>query len=425
MTWLFRYKIRHFFQESFWLFPVLGILIALIVGPILRWADPRISFHIYVLQPEGARALIGPLAASLFTFVVFVISTMLLLAQLASGNLTPRVIHFVFNDTTGKIVLGLFTLSFTLSLEALGRIEQTVPLLQVNVAIFVNLLSFALFFFFVQNVGRKLLPTLILENWAQKGKAVIHQMFPNNFSGLENNSEASHISRAQSSSRSFNYHGPSGNFLAFGIESLVEEARRHKGRIEILPQIGDFVSRGDPFFRVSPAQAAWSESRLFTAVAIGPERTVEQDPPYAFRLIVDVASKALSPGINDPTTAVMAIDHLQGLLKLLGGRELDSGEARDIENQLRLTYATTTWAQYVSLAVTEIRIFGVQSIQIPRRLQAMLEDLIAVLPASRHPPLQEEMGLLRELVQRHYLTTIDQNRALKPDLQGLGGREIH
>src|SRR6185369_5074569 len=111
--------------------------------------------------------------------------------------------------------------------------------------------------------------------------------------------------------------------------------------------------------------------------------TPEQDPTLAFRIMVDIASKALSPAINDPTTAVLAIDQIHHLLRNVGGRCLDEERVRDVTGRLRLVYRTPDWQDFVHLAVTEIRHFGGESIQIARRMRAMLENLIQCLPRER------------------------------------------
>ena len=119
-----------------------------------------------------------------------------------------------------------------------------------------------------------------------------------------------------------------------------------------------------------------------------------------FRILVDIANKALSPAINDPTTAVLALDQIDNLLLDLGRRRLDEGLVRDRDGKLRLIYGTPDWPDFVMLGVSEIRQFGEGSIQVDRRLRAMLEHLIATFPESRRPPLQAELALLGHGVEQ-------------------------
>ena len=116
--------------------------------------------------------------------------------------------------------------------------------------------------------------------------------------------------------------GRSKILLAVDLTSLIEEARRRDGVIEVVPEIGDFVATDEPLFRLYAGAEAIDDDRLRAALAFGDERTMEQDPVFAFRILVDIGLKALSPAINDPTTAVLAIDQVHRLLRVAGKRRL-------------------------------------------------------------------------------------------------------
>jgi uncharacterized membrane protein len=165
------------------------------------------------------------------------------------------------------------------------------------------------------------------------------------------------------------------------------------------------------------------EERLHESLALGGERTAEQDPAFLVRTIVDIACKALSPAINDPTTAVLALDQIHHLLRNVGQRKLDTGQTRDRDGRLRLVYGTPDWEDFVELGLTEIRHYGASSIQVARRQRALLVDLLAVLPARRHPPLRAELQRLERAVERAFSDGDDRARAARGDSQGLGGQE--
>jgi len=209
--------------------------------------------------------------------------------------------------------------------------------------------------------------------------------------------------------------------LAFDLKGLVSLAARSNCVLELVPEVGDFVAAGDPLFRVFGGGDDLTDDRLRRSVALGQERTVEQDAMFAFRIIVDIASKALSPAINDPTTAVLSIDQIHHLLRDVGGRSLAEGRETDSRGQLRLAYRTPNWEDFVHLAVTEIRQYGRDSIQVMRRLRAMLENLIETLPERRAPLLRQELSLLEASSKRIFPDLDDQTLAEIPDLQGMGG----
>jgi uncharacterized membrane protein len=210
--------------------------------------------------------------------------------------------------------------------------------------------------------------------------------------------------------------------LAFDLDGIVTRAQEAGCVVELVPEVGDFVAAGSPLFRIFGGEGRPSESGLCQSVALGQERTMEQDPALAFRIIVDIASKGLSPAINDPTTAVLAIDQIHYLLRSVGERRLDEGLAHDRSDTLRLVYRTPDWEDFVHLAVTEIRQFGCTSIQVVRRLRAMLEDLSEVLPPERAALLRGELALLDRSVERSFPEPEDQAQASVSDLQGVGGK---
>jgi len=210
--------------------------------------------------------------------------------------------------------------------------------------------------------------------------------------------------------------------LAFDLRGILELGVRHDCLVELVPQVGNFVAPGDALFRVHGGPSLTDQS-LRHCIALGAERTMEQDPTFAIRLIVDIASKALSPAINDPTTAVLAIDRIHHLLRHVGGRRLDNEKVRDKMGRVRLIVRTPDWEDFVTLATTEIRQFGGASIQVARRLRAMLEDLIETLPEERANPLLQELKILKSTSERSFQEPEDRVRAGVSDSQGVGGAD--
>jgi uncharacterized membrane protein len=153
---------------------------------------------------------------------------------------------------------------------------------------------------------------------------------------------------------------------------------------------------------------------------MGAERTIEQDATFAFRVIVDIAIKALSRAINDPTTAVLAIDQLHRLLRAVGRRHLHDDVMRDASGDLRVVYKTPNWDDFVQLSCREIRFYGAENFQVARRLRAMLENLQQALPEARWPALRKELDLLDRTLEKVHSLPGDLAVARTPDLQGLG-----
>jgi uncharacterized membrane protein len=422
MTWLQRYRLRHFLRFTFWSVPVAWMLAALIAVRFVRWIDDQTSWSWFEFTAEGAREVLVGLSSSMLTFIVFAVSALLLAVQLASAQLTPRIIALVFSLRRVKVSVGVFLFAYTFTLGTLGRLEtQHVPQLLVFLSVFSTLSSIALFFWFVQQVGMSLRPVFVLQRLWEEGLQVIDSVYPRAFDPTISPPLLSDLNTLPKPARIIEHTGNSGAFLAFGAKELLIAAQQAACVIEMVPQVGDFVSHGDPLFRIYPANSAIKAEALYQMVAFGPERTLEQDPGCAFRLMVDIASRSLSPAINDPTTAVLAIDQIHRRLRAIGQKQLDTGTVCDEHGKLRLLYPTPQWEGFVSLAVIEIRLFGASSIQIPRRLRAMLEHLIAVLPDTRAPALHRELSLLHRAVERDYPDAEDRRSAETGDRQGIGG----
>lgn len=203
--------------------------------------------------------------------------------------------------------------------------------------------------------------------------------------------------------------------------ALMAAAERSNGVIEFVPQVGDFVAVDEPLFNLYGGAREIDDRILRAAVAFGSERTLEQDPTFAFRIVIDIGLRALSPAINDPTTAVLAIDQLHRMLRRVGTRNLRTDEIRDSAKQLRVVCRTPNWEDFVHLSFSEIRSCGAQNLQIVRRLRAMIENLVQTLPPHRHAPLQLELNLLNRDIAKNFAYAEEQALARIADSQGLGG----
>ena len=419
MSWLDRYRLKLYVRNSIWILPSVSIVAGLVAVALLNQVDRALGLELN-LATGTAQAVMGTVAASMFTLVVVSSSAVLVAVQLASAQLTPRIILLVYRSRIRKLCVSAFMFTFTFSVAALVRIESTVPLLTSYVAAYGFLLNLALFLYFVDSMGKTLRPSAALQAVGLMGRDVIQSVYPSKLK-REQVSSSKSAGSLQNDPRRLILNGVDGVVLAFDRKGLVSLAERYDCLIELVPEVGDFVAAGDPLFRIFGGGESLSGDTLRQSVALGQERTLEQDPMYAFRIIVDIASKALSPAINDPTTAVLAIDQVHHLLRNVGSRSLAEGRETDKSGRLRLFYRTPNWEDFVLLAVTEIRQYGHDSIQIMRRLRAMLENLIDTLPEKRGPMLRLELGLLELSAKRTFLDLYDQALAEKGDLQGMGG----
>jgi uncharacterized membrane protein len=419
MSWSDKYRLKLYVRNSIWIFPVLSIVTGLMAVMLFTRIERGLGL-VMNLGPDTARTVMGTVAGSMFTLVVVSSSAVLVAVQLASAQLTPRIILLVYRSPSRKFCVSAFVFTFTFSVAALVRIESTVPLLTSYVAAYGFLLNLALFLYFIDNMGKTLRPSSALRVVGIAGRDVVQSVYPSKLK-RDQPSVSKPIEILKKDPRRLVLNEVDGVILAFDRRGLVSLAESSNCVVALVPQVGDFIAAGDPLFRIFEGGEDLSADTLRNSVAMGQERTLEQDPTYAFRIIVDIASKALSPAINDPTTAVLAIDQIHHLLRTVGSRSLGDGREVGSRGEVRLVYRTPDWEDFVHLAVTEIRQYGRDSIQIMRRLRAMLENLIETLPEKRAPMLRLELSLLEASAKRIFLDLYDQELAETGDLQGMGG----
>jgi uncharacterized membrane protein len=177
MTWLQRYRIRHYARNSVWILPVISTAAAIIAARLLHWIEEGLGWEASV-DPDTARAVIGTMASALFTGSVFVCSSLLVAVQLASAALTPRIIGFVFRDPIIKFSLTLLVFAFTFSLAVLLRIKTAVPLLTTYAAAYGCLACMAVFFYLIDHLGKVLRPSGALQSIAWLARRVIESVYP-------------------------------------------------------------------------------------------------------------------------------------------------------------------------------------------------------------------------------------------------------
>jgi uncharacterized membrane protein len=222
------------------------------------------------------------------------------------------------------------------------------------------------------------------------------------------------------------YSGEPRSIAKFDVQALVSQAQRAKAVIVMTCAVGDTLVDDTKLLQVHGATGRLSQEALLRSVRLSRERTFEQDPKYPIRLLVDIAIKALSAAINDPTTAVQTIDQIEDLLHRLGRCNLDVGYATDGSGAVRLIFPVPTWEDYLTLAFDEIRQYGASSVQVMRRLRAALVGLAESLSsAERVVAVKRYLEHLDQIVAHSTLDAQDRLMAKLEDPQGLGLSRRH
>jgi len=332
--------------------------------------------------------------------------------------MTPRIIvAALLRDNVIRCIVGLFSFGMLLAIGVRSRLE-TIPQFVIGVTTITGLASTVAFLFLIDYAARLLRPVSIVWRVGEQGLRVIDDVYPR---PIKETPSALPPRELGPVLRTVEHRGVSGIILAINLDRLVAEAQKVDAIIELVPRVGDFVAVGDPLLRLRGGATAIDDRTLCGQVAFGRERTLEQDTTFAFRVIVDIAIKALSAAINDPTTAVLSIDQLHRLLRAVGRRHLHDDEVHDGAGKLRVILRTPEWQDFVQLSCNEIRQYGAANAQIARRLRAMLENLLQTLPERRRPALRQELDLLDRTLEKLYPFAEDLALARVPDTQGLGG----
>jgi uncharacterized membrane protein len=428
MLWNRQYIIKSYIRASLWLMPFFAVLAYIVAtrithgigGWLLRTGriDERTAF--LGLSMAGARTVLETIVTINLSFLVFTFGSLLVAIQVAGGQYTPRIIATtLLRDNAIRSTVGYFVFTLLFALRVLTRMgSERVHQFNTFIAAVLGMVSIVVFLYLIDYAARSLRPVSIVQRVGKSGMGVIESVYPES---TTHSRPVESSGNSASPVRTVANTGTSGIVLAVDLKGLVSRARHANGMIEFVPQVGDFVAADEPLFRLYGGASAIDDRQLRGAVALGSERTIEQDPTFAFRILVDIAIKALSPAINDPTTAVLAIDQLHRLLRLVGLRHVSREEICDEAGELRLLFRTPNWEDFVHLACTEIRHYGVGSVQIMRRMRSMLENLIQTLPSHRHPELRKQLELVDRAIEGHYTFAEDRALARIADPQGLGG----
>ncbi len=393
---------------------------------VLAMAIPRLEGrYLPELTSEAgasaAMAVLSAIASGMMPLTGLVFSLAFVMVQFGATAYSPRLVSWLAGSAIMNHSLGIFTATFIYALGALAWVDRggngRVPLLTVWVAIVLMVVSVVFFVMLVERLGM-LQISRVLAYAGDHGRAVIER----NYDLLEvrQTEQATGNEELPPVTQVLVHRGGPAVLQALDVRRLVALAARREVVVAMARAVGDTVVEGMPVLRVHGGAGRLPERALRRRVKLGAERTFEQDPKYAIRLLVDVAIKALSPAINDPTTAVQALDQVEDLLIRLGRRNLAAGRSRDAQGKVRLVFPVPSWEDFLVLAFDEIRFYGASSIQVMRRMRALLQDLMEHVPPERRAALQNYLERVDKGIRRSFEDADDRKDALEEDRQGLG-----
>jgi uncharacterized membrane protein len=419
MSWAVRFRIREYLKGSLWYSPVAGAILGPLLALLTYQADTSLTVpKAWQYAPSTASTVLTTIVGATVALAGFVVTVTILAIQMATGTFSARYMRIWYRDPLLKATLAVLVGTLTFSFALLPQVNGTqVPNIGVSVAGVLVVLSLVLFLLFFDRFVHRLRPVAVAALVGQVAQRVIT-------STTRHVPDTASAQVAAGDPALMVSSGRDGPIQAIDVRGLVRWASRHHHLLVMQAAIGDSVTNGQQLIAVfGDANPPVHASRqLRGMVAFGVERTFEQDPGFALRIMVDIAVKALSAAINDPTTAVQALDHIANVLRLLGSAPLHASLTfRDSAGTPRLLMPGRTWDDYLTLAVTEIREYGAQSIQVTRRLRALLEDLRASVHPENRSAVDSEIVKLNATVASGFADSVDEAQAEAPDVQGIGG----
>lgn len=396
-------RFRDHIRSSLWFLPAIALLgaacLSLVTIGIDRHLDGAFSLPFEVAEDaESARGVLTLIGSWMLTFIGLAFTMTIVVLQTASSQLSPRVLSTLMRDRFSQLSLGVFVGTFAYAFMVARMVgTDVVPSTSVSVAFVLVFISLGFFIRYVNHVAQSVRATSMIITIAQATRNEYQSRWP----------RRRRTSRQEPWRPYRTIVAPhAGTLRSCDERSLVALARRWDIVFEVVPHVGGFVPRGAPLVRILGDSSEVDEGLVLSQIHVGRERTMAQDPSFGFRQLVDIAERALSPGVNDPTTAVEAIDQIHDLLRDLLFREIPTGTHLDRDGSVRLVVPSRSWEHYLELGVEEIRHYGAGSIQVSRRLERMLLDLRSVAPSSQTGAIDSQLHALRRVAEQH-LAAID------------------
>jgi uncharacterized membrane protein len=422
VSWRRVFRARLYVRDSLWALPLAGALL----GSVLALVDVRIDQSAHFgsqlqYSSSTASAVLAAIVGATAALTGFVVTVTTLVVQMATGTFSARYMRLWYRDRMLKVLLALLVGTLSFSFALMRRVESNfVPNLGVTIAGVLLILSLLVFLVFLDRYLHRLRPVAVA--------ALVHGYFQRNFEYEVKRADDPDVHLgaldAGDEQPTMTVRSPRpGAIQAVDGDALVRWSRTRDCLVVLRHGIGDFVPSGARLIDVygGPEPARREELRLADMVALGEERTIEQDPAFAIRILVDVANLALSPAVNDPTTAVQVLDYLGETLRLVGTTELLVQTWKDGRPRRGVVIPARSWEDYLSLAADEIREYGAGGIQIMRRLRALLEELHEEVRPEYRAAVVDQLARLDATVQRSWGESVDLERATLADTQGIGG----
>ncbi len=409
-------------SSSFWFVPVVFVLAAVALATFLIAIDASIDLKlvgkwhlVFGSGASGARDLVTIVAGSMITVAGVVFSVTLVALSLTSTRYTPRVIRNFMHDRGTQAVLGIFLGIFTYCLIVLRTIsdvneEDFIPELAVLGGLILAIVGIAFLIYFIHHISISIQASNIIAAAARETIMTVDRLFPEEL-GEEDEKDMGDELRKSLMNQNWSVvtNRKTGYIVNIDINELLDLARKHKTVLRMERGIGEFVVEGTPLISLINHYDLNDKIRaeLNSAYVIDRERMVENDAGFGIRQLVDIAMKALSPGINDTSTAVICVDYLSEILSRLASRRIMISHHMD-HGKLLLITKGPTFDSLLTEAFGQIRQNCAGNVAIMIRILGAYQTIASqTVSQSRRRKVYAKVELIADLAERTIESSYD------------------
>lgn len=382
-------------HSSFWFIPSLMVILAILLSFLTIHLDQTSKTDVigklgwaYSLGPSGSRAILSAIAGSMVSVATTAFSITIVALQLASSQFGPRLLRNFMQDTGNQIVLGTFISTFVYSLMVLRTINgvdqnEFVPHIAVTCGLGLAIASVGVLIYFIHHSATSIQVDHVISKVGCELDEMIDRLFPKQMG----RGASKHRQEPLTSDIPANFDreaspipAHSSRYVqAIDTDQLMQIATESNILLQLQRRPGDFVIKGSPLALIYPAESVCKKlvEQINDAFVLGSQRTDQQDVEFSINQLVEIAARALSPGINDPFTAIRCIDQLSAALGHLAQKEIPSAYRYDDNDKLRVIAEPVTFVDVTDAAFNQIRQYGQTSVAVTMRL---LEAIAVIAP---------------------------------------------
>lgn len=398
--------------QSLWFLPTVAVIGAMILSVVLVQVDrlnPTFASSFPLIfggGPEGARGMLEAVASTMIVSAATTFSITIVALALTSSQFSPRVLRTFMGDRSNQVVLATFMAAFVYAILVLRTIRTAdedgsgifVPNVAVTGAILLAVVSLGMLIYFIHHIATRIQVSEIAAAVTTETLEAVRRTYPAADAALDAHEVDRPADPVGAGEPGAVPARRSGYLADFNAEALIASAAKADAIVRLEAAPGDWVQEHVTVFSAWPAARATHSlsAELDRHLTLGDQRSMSQDVGFGIQQLVDIGTKAVSPGINDPTTAITCLDRLGQVLVEVGRRRDRPAGRTDGDGQLRLIAVLVSWPALVDLSFDQLRHFSAGMPVVTAHLVRTLRRVGSAVPTQRHEPLLRQARLVAD-----------------------------